>query len=394
MLDIENSAEYSDVITGIEFHTHKPYASSTFKNNDEIRIPISQQDIITAPFDSALYITGKVSGKKQDGTAAEVKFVNNAVAFLFDDIRYEIGGVEVDRTKNVGITTTIKNLLSVQQSELESLRNACWLGVGETEKFEEFSFSIPIRFLLGFAEDYKRVVTNVRQELILLRSSTDKNAVYSADATKITLEITNVHWRVPHINVSDTYRLKLLKLIEKDTRVHLPFRSWELHEYPTLPQTTLQSWTVKTSSQLEKPRYVIIAFHTARKNDTTKDMSCFDACDLNNIKVYLNSQYYPYDNIHGDWSIFYEMFFRFQSSYYGRNTYPAVDKSKFKEKTPLYVIDCSKQNDSIKSGPVDVRVEFEASTAFKENTAAYCLLLHDSHMTYSLLTGTVNKITV
>lgn len=394
MLDIENKAEYSDVITGIEFHTHKPYASSTFKNNDEIRIPISQQDIITAPFDSTLHIVGRVSGKKQDGTAAEVHFVNNAVAFLFDDIRYEIGGVEVDRIKNVGITTTIKNLLSVQQGELESLKNACWLGSGKTEKITEFSFSVPLHMLLGFAEDYKRVIANVRQELILLRSSTDLNAVHSTNAAEVVLEITGVYWRVPHVTVSDPYRLKLLKMIEKDTKVHLPFRSWELHEYPSVPQTTLQSWTVKTSSQLEKPRYVIVGFQTSRKNDIKKDMSCFDACDLKNIKVYLNSQYYPYDNIHGDWSIFYEMFFRFHSSYYGKQSYPAVDKEKYKEKAPLYVIDCSKQNDSIKSGPIDVRVEFESGTAFTANTSAYCLLLHDTHMTYSLLTGTVNKVTV
>jgi hypothetical protein len=394
MLDIENSAEYSDVITGIEFHTHKPYASSTFKNNDEIRIPISQQDIITAPFDSTLHIVGKVSGKKQNGDAADVYFINNAVAFLFDDIRYEIGGVEIDRIKNAGITTTIKNLLSIQQGELESLKNACWLGAGKTDKTKEFSFSVPLHLLLGFAEDYKRIIANVRQELILLRSSTDSNAVYSENATQITLEITGVYWRVPHVTVSDPYRLKLLKMIEKDTKVHLPFRSWELHEYPSLPQTTLQSWTVKTSSQLEKPRYIVVGFQTDRKNNTKKDMSCFDACDLKNIKVYLNSQYYPYDNVHGDWSIFYEMFFRFQSSYYGRHSYPAVDKTNYKEKTPLYVIDCSKQNDAIKTGPVDVRVDFEAGTAFAANTSLYCLLLHDSHMTYSLLTGTVNKVTV
>ena len=88
------------------------------------------------------------------------------------------------------------------------------------------------------------------------------------------------------------------------------------------------------------------------------------------------------------------MFSRFQFSYYERHTYPAVDRSNYKDKTPLYVIDCSKQNDTIKTGPIDVRVEFEAGTSFAENTSAYCLLLHDSHMTYSLLTGSISKITL
>src|SRR5436190_14874524 len=331
MLDIESGADYSDIITGMEYHAHKPYASSTYKNNDEIRIPVSQQDIITAPFESTLHIKGTVSGKKTDGSAADVSLVNNAMSFLFDELRYEIGGVQLDRTKNVGITTTIKNCLSIQKAEENNLKNACWLGVGNTEETKSFTYSIPLKLLLGFAEDYRKIVMNVKQELILLRSASDLNAIHSVDATEVTLTITEVYWRVPHITVSDTLRLKLLRLIEKDTRIHVPFRSWELHEYPSLPTTTLQSWTIKTSSQLEKPRYVILALQTDRKGKIAKDMSQFDGCKLKNLKVYLNSQYYPYDNIHGDLSIFYEMFSRFQNSYYGRSTVsPVVSLDNYK----------------------------------------------------------------
>src|SRR5215468_5369536 len=106
MLNIESDVDYSDIITGMEYHVDKPYASSTFKNNDQIRIPVSQQDIITAPFESTLHITGTVSGKKDNNANACVSLVNNAMAYLFDEIRYEIGGVQLDRTKNVGISTT------------------------------------------------------------------------------------------------------------------------------------------------------------------------------------------------------------------------------------------------------------------------------------------------
>ena len=198
---------------------------------------------------------------------------------------------------------------------------------------------------------------------------------------------------MPHITVSDTYRLKLLRIVENDTPIDIAFRAWELHEYPTLPQTNRQSWTIKTSSQLEKPRYVVLAFQTDRKNQIKKDMAVFDACKLTNVKLYLNSQYFPYDNIHGDQSIFYDMLARFQSSYYAEeSSFPTVTLEKFKNTTPLYVIDCSKQNDSIKSGPVDIRLEFEASQNFPAKTTAYCLLLHDAHLIYTLLTGNVKKM--
>lgn len=393
MFAIESAAEYENTVTSYEYHTYKPYASCTYKNNDEIRIAVSQQDIITAPFESTLHITGKIAGKKTGGVDANISLVNNAVAHLFDDIRFEIGGIEVDHTKNPGVASTIKGLISVRDVEMGSLKNACWLGAGKTlDKVKEFTFSVPLRMLLGFAEDYKKVLVNVKQELILLRAATDLDAITSVDATSCTIDITSLYWRLPHVTVVDTFRLKLLRMVEKDTPVQIPFRSWELHEYPSLPQTTRQSWTVKTTSQTEKPRYVVLAFQTDKKNNPTKDMSSFDSCNLTNVKLYLNSQYYPYDNMHGDMTLFYEMFSRFQKAYYGRDTYPSVDLDTFKDQTPLYVIDCSKQNDTIKSGPVDVRLEFEAKSNFPEKTTAYCLILHDSHLVYTLLTGSVKRV--
>lgn len=395
MLDIETPAQYSDVITGWEYHSHKPYASSTFNNNDEIRIPISQQDIITAPFESFLHINGTVSGKKADGTTeATVALVNNAIAYLFSDIRYELSGIEIDRTKNVGITSSLKNILSIREEDKNNLKNACWFGPGNKENVKEFSYSVPLKMYLGVFEDYPRIIVNQKQELILLRSATDNDAIISDDAATIALRITNLSWRVPHVTVSDLQRLKLLRMIEKDFTVHVPFRSWELHEYPTLPNTTLQIWQIKTSSQLETPRQAIVAFQKGKKNNMKKDMSTFDDCKIVNIRLHLNSQYHPYENIHGDMSIFYEMFARFQNSYFAANNRsPAFDLETFKAKTLLYVIDCSRQNDTIKSGPVDVRLELETKEPFPANTSAYCLLLHDSHITYSMLTGTVKRLT-
>lgn len=74
------------------------------------------------------------------------------------------------------------------------------------------------------------------------------------------------------------YRLRLLNILDKSKGLVMRFRSWELHKYPALPTTTRQTWTVKTSSQLEKPRSVILAFQTAQKNDLTKQADKFDHC--------------------------------------------------------------------------------------------------------------------
>lgn len=84
--------------------------------------------------------------------------------------------------------------------------------------------------------------------------------------------------------------MKFLKYIEK--RIYLPtvFRSWKLHKYLLLQQTK------KAAGQLEKPCYVIIGFQIDRKY-CSKKMSEFEHCKFTNIKFYLNSEVYSYDNL-------------------------------------------------------------------------------------------------
>jgi len=59
---------------------------------------------------------------------------------------------------------------------------------------------------------------------------------------------------------------------------------------------------------------------------------------------------------------------------------------------PFVIIDCSRQNESVKSGTVDVRLDFECKD-LPANTTAYCLIIHDRVVQYNPLTNVVRKIT-
>ena len=48
------------------------------------------------------------------------------------------------------------------------LRNAGWDAQTTASKY--FNFCVPLYVLLGFCEDYKRVMINARHELILIRA--------------------------------------------------------------------------------------------------------------------------------------------------------------------------------------------------------------------------------
>lgn len=103
IIDIGEQVAFDDSIESIEVHPYNPYNDS-FKNNDVINICINRQDLMVLPSQSQLLVEGTIN--------KECTFVNNGIAYLFQDIRYELNGVEIDRLKNCGITSTMKGLVS------------------------------------------------------------------------------------------------------------------------------------------------------------------------------------------------------------------------------------------------------------------------------------------
>ena len=97
--------------------------------------------------------------------SAHVTLGNNCVAFIFDEIRYELNGVEIDRNRNVDITSTLKNYITVSDRSV-ILCNAGWDALITAAGY--FNFCVLLYVLLGFCEDYKRVGINARLELILI----------------------------------------------------------------------------------------------------------------------------------------------------------------------------------------------------------------------------------
>jgi hypothetical protein len=203
---------------------------------------------------------------------------------------------------------------------------------------------------------------------------------------------------MPIVKVNDREKLRLLKVLDSRKPISCAFRTWDLCEYPTLPTNTSHSWTVKSSSLLEKPRFALIGFQTDRKNNLFKQSGRFDCCNLKNLKVHLNSEVFPYEDFHADFSdkltaVLYKSYTDFQKSYYERDyCVPLLSKNVFESISPVIVVDLSRQNDNVKTSTVDMRIEFETTQAIPEKTAAYCLILHDQIMSYNPFNGDVRKL--
>ena len=130
----------------------------------------------------------------------------------------------------------------------------------------------------------------------------------------------------------------------------------------------------------------------------SEDVTKFNNYKLADVKLFLNSEFYPYDDLNLNFdknkhAILYHMYTPFRKPYYGYICYEALfNVAEFLQFGPLVVIDCSRQNESIKNDTMDARTEFECKENVLANTTAYCLILHDRVVEYNPLTNVVRKM--
>lgn len=389
ILNLQTKAVYDDSISRVEYRIHQPYVTNAYEPSDEIRISIQQQDSQTYIHNSFLYVEGKITtGAAAAGEPVPYTLALNAFSHLFDEIRYELNGQVIDKVRNVGIASTMKGyvLYNMTEAKIKYYHDDLLVNDDGT-----FSISLPLDLLLGFAEYYQKIIVNAKHELVLLRAKNDVGPFVSAAQPKV--ELSKVQWHVPHLNLSDTERLELLKLIDAKTSIQVPFRSYDLHECPVQPNARKQAWTVRTALQMEKPRFVVVGFQTDRKK-INANASKFDHCNISDVKLFLNSEMYPYTsfNIDFDKNMFdlaYNSYVLMRPSCTGKPIDPLFNRKNFKDTAPLIVIDCSKQIESVKNSAVDIKLEFESDKPFPANTVIYCLIIHDRVIEYNPTTSLV-----
>ena len=90
--------------------------------------------------------------------------------------------------RNVRITSLIKGYATFPNEIVFSLHNSGVINSSYIAKSlmtddGYFNFCVPLSMLLGFCEDYKRMVINARHELILIRARNGNNYIVGHPAT-------------------------------------------------------------------------------------------------------------------------------------------------------------------------------------------------------------------
>jgi len=284
ILDLTERKEVSP-LTSFEYHTYTSDPATSYEVNKLIRFTIPFQDVYTLPAESYLRVEGKFikPANFRDSFPNHTKLAVNSVAHLFSEIRYELNGLVVDKTFLPGISTTLKTVTS-QDSHTANLRGHDYFN----RYTGEFTILVRLKDLLGFCEDYQKIILNAQQDLILIRDKDDRNAYVSKNPNQ-KLEITNITWHVPHIKVNDLERSKLEKIVKP---IEISFRTWELHRLGHIDrQATKHTWTLGNFRQ--RPLFAMLAFQTNRSHLLTQDASVFDHCHLRNAKLYSITNHIP-----------------------------------------------------------------------------------------------------
>ena len=224
-LDIAEPFVYDESIQSLQYFEFTP---QTFANcntvGHPIKIYINAQDVYALPSKSYINIKGQLRRNDNNNAYAaadEVALLNNAMMYLFTEVKYDLDSTNIEKLSSPGQITSMLGYLSqpddfstsaglkycwnkdtnTHASSAEFAANAGAPAAGYTPARNpeynagfaarkgllfssnprgHFSFNIPLSHIFGFAE-YKKVIYGQKHTLTLTRGA-DTQAIYRANA--------------------------------------------------------------------------------------------------------------------------------------------------------------------------------------------------------------------
>ena len=418
ILQITEDIPVDDSIYDYEYKEYNPIVGTNL-NRGSIVLTIESQDIYTHPSESFLIIEGRLRLKNDraanpvagDEKALKnddvVTLINNAMMYLFSDVRYHLASHEIEVLQNPGQATTMLGLLKYPDDFNKSQGlNQLWLpdnekiaDLGDNNNFTKrhnyiiktsnpkgtFSFKIPLKHFLGFCEDYKKILYGMQQRLTLTRSN-DNDAIFRADALgECIVDLEKIRWFMPHVIPSDAYRLQLDKIIEKKEKIPVGYRMLQCDNTQVPEGNSTFTWRLGVKSSPDIPRFIIVGFQNGKNNLQTANPAIFDHLLVRNIYVTLNAKRYPdtdYDNdftknqysrIYGDAALFRKKFYNMDELVSNSGINPPDYKNLF----PLYLFDVSKQSEKLKTSVSDIHIKAFFNANSPDNAMAYAVIISD-----------------
>ena len=415
ILHIQERPDVDEAIREYDYVEYQPSVGSQLNSAGQITISIENTDDFYHPRHSWLLVEGDLL-KNDDTRYADADLVtltNNAIMYLFSNIKYNLGGQEIASLNHPGFATT---MLGLSKHSADFAKGAglmqCWYPdtgttavdadnvgfairrsyiVRKPNPLGSFSFGIPLEHVFGFCEDYDKVMYGMIHTLTLVRAG-DADAIFrgaAAVAGKVKLSKMS-SWMMPRVLPNDEAKYKLYKSIESKGVLDVAFRMRQCNTVEIPVNATSMSWRLGVRTAPEKPRYVIVGIQADKSGNQQHNASLFDHSSVKNMSVVLNSTKYPPLDANANFANhqftpFYKAMTEFTRDYYGLDPLisggSGITPIAYKELTPLFVFNVSKQSERLNHGVVDITVEMQfAANGVAANTKAYALVISDRRL--------------
>ena len=431
-LDLLESPVVDNSIESWQYRKYTPQSQADLDSvGSPIQIDIQSSDVYINPSKSYLLIKGKLVRNDDNTPFAEndeIALVNNAMMYLFSEIRYEINGVIVERISHPGQASSMLCYLSKPDDfSTSSALKMCWskdtTNNADSKKYApvtqaqaqnaagftpsdsatynqgfatrkglltsvnprgSFSFSIPFDHIFGFGS-YNKVIYGTSHSLVLTRSTSSNLAIHrAANVGDGKINLTHIYWKVPHVKAEPVTSMRLKEIILSKQHIPVAF-SARTSESISVTQTENFTWRLNVAGGVEKPRWIIVGFQTDKHSTQEQNPAVFDNLNLKTANALLNDLKYPTNDVvtnftTNDYVELYDMFDEFKEQYYGFNSLVGgsqVNYPAFKSLFPIIVFDVRRQSEVLKTGAIDISLDFTFSNVAPANTRAYALILSD-----------------
>ena len=412
ILDIQDKFIEGDAIKSYEYNEYLPTSGSNLNIPGTITIHIESQDEFYHPRKSYILVEGDLL--KDDGSryaaADTIALSNNGIMHLFSNVKYEIGGQEIESVNNPGIAGCMMGMAKFPFDYAYGTGMLqCWCPetddavmmekgyarrkeyiIGKSVPIGSFSFIIELENMLGFAEDYDKVVYGMRHKLTLVRKSDDDAIYRTGQAVAGQVKLSKIALMMPRVHASDAKKFELYRKIESKIAIDVGFRMRQCNIAEIPQNVTTFDWRLGVRSSPEKPRHILIAFQKDRSGDQKKNPSLFDNVNVTQVSIVLNDTKYPARDVTADFAKhkfaeYYKMFIDFGRDYYGLDPLTVgnfVDIITFKEEYPIFYFDVSKQSERLNHGVVDIMVRMRFGKETPEHVRAHALIISDRRMKF------------
>ncbi|XP_065683399.1 uncharacterized protein LOC136096154 [Hydra vulgaris] len=407
IFNITDKLRYDKEIIKYEEYEFTPSVNSNL-NSGEIRIFIENSDSLFHPHESYLEIEGRLV--KADGTAyandSAITLTHNGLMHLFDRIEYKFYDSVVESVYFPGKATTMLGMLKYPNDfQLSKAMNQLWFkdttatadlvnnsGFLARQQFiiqkpttkGKFEFSIPLRHIFGFCEDYDKIFYRLKHELYMLRASDDNAIFRAAGVAAGKVDITRISLMMRRATPSAVADLELSKIIKSQETLDIGFRSRFLNKINVTPQNTSIDCDLRVRTT-EKPRYILAGFQTNREGNQEQNASIFDHCDLRNMWIEFNEERYPATNYNLSFPNMkitraYRHAANFAEDYYNMTNLISlcnITPSDYKDLYPIMYFNVSKQSERMKDSTVNIKLKAEFNTPVPANTVLFVLIISD-----------------